>query len=504
MSVTCRRKATEGQPHSWKINGKVITIKREQKGLCKHWKQGLCTALATCMAASLLQTRDFASGPGFNAYDAVSVEESVTLHTEFLTSVHSAESALEAVSRQANSMTDEQKRNPADVNQAVLFAETAVAAAVRRTESAPVIHVSKDTLSTLAETARQVRDQAAQALTDSGVSVARTVAATATLETQSDAFTLVIHSDILDTAAEKIKVSKTTAPEFSITLRPDDFRQELRPDENDPAPYKLYISVAVTAGEDGTPSVRVDVPDGQLSAPLTLSLNPGSNEPSTLSVRGASGENAPARYNPASRTLDARLDSSDVYTFGKRNVTFSDLTDKDRKVRMAVEALARVNVVYGYPDHTFHPERAVTRAEFVAFVMRVLGRVNNSLKSPFADVTEEHGCYHEIASAYYYGIIKGYDEEHFCGEKFISKTQIYTILGRILESEMGYWPPENPAEYLAGEFVDTVDEWAQNEIALATREGLVIRQSTGCFDGQQMMGRGDVALIIYGLYQRLA
>jgi hypothetical protein len=119
-------------------------------------------------------------------------------------------------------------------------------------------------------------------------------------------------------------------------------------------------------------------------------------------------------------------------------------------------------------------------------------------------VTEEHGCYHEIASAYYYGIIKGYDETHFCGEKQISKTQIYTILGRILEREMGYWTPENPGEYLAEEYTDTVDEWAWPEVALATREGLVIRQSTGAFDGLQTMNRGDVALIIYGLYQRLA
>ena len=482
----------------------MVTIKREQKGLRKHWKQGLCTTLSACMAVTCLQTWAFALEPGFSAYDAVSVDTSVTLHTEFLTSVNSAESALEAVSRQAKSMTEQQKRNPADVNQSVLFAETAVAEAVRQTNNATVIHISKDTLSTLTETARQVRDETAKALTDNGVSLPRTVAATATLETQAAAFTLVIHSDILDTAAEKIRVTKTTDPAFSITFRPADFKRELRPDENDPAPYKLYISVAITHGEDGVPKVRVDVPDGQLSAPLTLSMNPGSNEPSTLAVRGATGENAPAHYNAASRTLDARLDSSDVYTFGKRNVTFSDLTDKDRKIRMAVEALARVNVVYGYPDNTFHPERAVTRAEFVAFVMRVLGRVNNSLKSPFVDVTEEHGCYHEIASAYYHGVIKGYDEEHFCGEKLISKTQIYTILGRILETEMGYWPPENPAEYLAGEFTDTVDEWAQSEIALATREGLVIRQSTGCFDGQQMMSRGDVALIIYGLYQRLA
>ena len=138
-----------------------------------------------------------------------------------------------------------------------------------------------------------------------------------------------------------------------------------------------------------------------------------------------------------------------MYTFGKRNVFFTDLAQKDRKIRAAVEALARVNVVYGYSDNTFRPEQAVTRAEFVAFVMRAMGRVNNSLKSPFLDVTEGHGCFHEIASAYYYGVIKGYDENHFCGERFISKTQIYAILGRILQREMGYLEIENASEYLA-------------------------------------------------------
>ena len=477
----------------------MITIKR-------IWKHGLCALLSACVAVGILQTRDMASGPGIRVYDAVSVDGSLTLHTEFLTAVDSPESAFEAVSRQANAMSDEQKRNPADVNQAVLFAETAVAAAVRKSDNAPVIHISKDTLSELAQTAKEVRDRAAQVLSEGGVAVTRTLSATATVETSANAFTLVIHSDILDTAADKIRVD---APEFSITFRPGDFKAELRPDPEDPAPRTLPISVALVPGEyePGTtvqiPRVKIDVPDGQLSAPLTLSLNPGSNEPSTLSVYGAAGESAASKYNPASRTLDACLDASDVYTFGKRNVYFTDLTEKDRKVRTAVETLARVNVVYGYPDHTFHPERAVTRSEFVAFVMRTLGRVNNSLKSPFVDVTEENGCYHEVASAYYYGIIKGYDEEHFCGEKLISKTQIYTILGRILENEMGYWPPENPAEYLKEEFTDTVDEWAQSEIALAVREGLVIRQSDGAFDGLQMMDRGDVALIIYGLYQRL-
>ena len=468
-------------------------------------KRGLCAALSLFMA--------FAPFPRASAhvlYDAVSADSEVSLCADALAEVSGAESAWDAVSRQAAAMTEEQKRTPADASQAAAFAEEAVAAAVTRKTDAPVIVVSADALSALIAAAGEVRDGAARTLAEGGVSVTRKLASTVTIETDAPAFTILICSDILDSEADKIRIASAADPGFSVTFRPADFNAELRPDPENPEPRTLSIGVELLAGEcePGTdvpvPRIGLTAPGGQLSAPVTLSLNPGSNEPSALAVRSASGETAVSRYNPASHTLDARLDSGDVYTFGKRNVSFTDLAERDRKIRTAVETLARVNVVYGYADHTFRPEQAVTRAEFVAFVMRVLGRVNNSLKSPFEDVTEENGCYHEIASAYYYGIIKGYDETHFCGDRLISKTQIYAILGRILEREMGYWTPENPGEYLAEEFTDTVDEWARPEIALAVREGLVIRQSTGAFDGQLMMNRGDVALIIYGLYQRLA
>ena len=476
-----------------------------QSGYGVRWKRTLCAALCAILCAAPLSPASAVS-----LYDAVAVDETASIHAELLAEVCNAESAWEAVSRQANAMTEEQKRNPADINQAALFAEEAVAAAVKRKTDAPVIVVSAETLSPFIATAAEVRDGAAKALAENGVSVTRKIASTVTLETDAPAFTILICSNMLDTKADKVRITSSAPPGFSVTFRPADFSAELRPDPENPEPRTLSIGVELSAGEcePGTgvpvPQVKITAPDGQLSAPVTLSMNPGSNEPSSLAMKSASGEAAVSRYNPASRTLDARLDSSDVYTFGKRNIYFTDLLEKDRKIRTAVEALARVNVVYGYSDHTFRPEQAVTRAEFVAFVMRVLGRVNNSLKSPFEDVTEAHGCYHEIASAYYYGIVRGYDETHFCGDILISKTQIYAILGRILEREMGYWPPENPQECLAEEFTDAVDEWAQAEVALAVREGLVIRQSDGAFAGQQMMSRGDVALIIYGLYQRLA
>lgn len=518
-------------------------------------KRVLCAVLSLCAAVSMLSIPDAGAEeavPGRNVYESFTPEGSVLLHTELLTGIHSVESAAAAVSRQASSMSAREKEDPACVDQALLFAEAAIAAAVRTKVSGGRILVSRETVSAIEPQSAEAGKQARAALEQGGVPIHRPLPETVVFETPLSAFTIEIHSDILDTEVEKIRIEKTGAPSFAVTFRPEDLKAELRPETAapiaspvDPAPTASTVSntpaegtapaaagasadpaasvpaepyparvleIAVrdtgTAFEPGTtvriPAISLEVPGGQLSSPVTLSLYPGSAEPASLRIDSQQGSASASRYHPAFRTLDTRVDSTDVYTFGRGSVKFSDLTEKNAKLRTAVEALARINVVYGYSDQTFRPDQSVTRAEFVAFVMRALGRVNNSLKSPFLDVTEGNGCYHEIASAYYYGIIKGYDPDHFCGEKLISKTQIYAILGRILQSEMGYWTPEHPEEYLSQEYADQIPAWAQGDVAIATREGLVIRQDTGRFDGDRMMNRGDVALVIYGLYQRIA
>lgn len=462
-------------------------------------------ALTACMALSLL-------GPPARAatgqiYGSFHADADLTLHRELLESVESAADAGTAVGRQLQGMTAAQRADPADVDQATAYAEAAIASAARGEVGEGPVHISAETVGALMERASAAREAVSGALSENGVVPHRKIARTVVFETERTDVTIVIHPDVLDTGVEKVRVACVGTPAFAVTIRPADLAADLRP-ESGPRTLTIRAAQTGTACEPGTtvpiPAVRVEVPDGQLSAPVTLSLEPGSAEPSTLRIRGVGGEASASRYEASSHTLDARIDASDIYTFGRETVSFPDLAERNDELRRAVEALARVDVVYGHSDGTFRPDDAVTRAEFIAFVMRALGRVNNALKSPFLDVTESSGCYHEIASAYYYGIVKGYDADHFRGELPISKTQIYAILGRILEGEMGYWPPEDPSGYLSGEFADEVAAWARSDIAIAVREGLLIRQEDGRFDGGRTVDRGDVALIIYGLYQRLA
>ena len=84
----------------------------------------------------------------------------------------------------------------------------------------------------------------------------------------------------------------------------------------------------------------------------------------------------------------------------------------------------------------------------------------------------------------------------------ISKSQIITVSGRVLSSEMNYRAPANTGTYL-GKYSDSVPDYAQAMAALAAREGLVVYRTDGTFSGDKNMTRGDAAIILYRLFQKI-
>ena len=194
-----------------------------------------------------------------------------------------------------------------------------------------------------------------------------------------------------------------------------------------------------------------------------------------------------------------------MYVFKKNNRHFEDISGRDQEVRQAIEYLANKEIINGFNESEFRPDRIVNRSYFVAFVMRALGRVNNFATTDLKDV--ESWCYPEVASGVTRGYVGGYADGTFRGSLNISKTHIYAIFGRILAKEKNfqYNRPEDPAEYLASIYVDSdeIPAWARADIALAETAGLVVHREDRRFAGNDMVDRGDAALIILGLYEKI-
>lgn len=132
----------------------------------------------------------------------------------------------------------------------------------------------------------------------------------------------------------------------------------------------------------------------------------------------------------------------------------------------AVSTLSLMNVINGYPDGTFGPEKNVTRAEFTAMLMRTLGYGSTGSTSaaelPFTDVDDNNSDINwaipNINTAYAMGIINGYEDQTFRPSADVA----YEEAVKMIVCTLGY-----------GSNVDTsTDPWYANYIAIASQIGL--------------------------------
>ena len=96
----------------------------------------------------------------------------------------------------------------------------------------------------------------------------------------------------------------------------------------------------------------------------------------------------------------------------------------------AINTLADFDIIKGYPDGTFQPDNAVTRAEFTSLVMRTLGLgdIVGSAESPFSDVPANHYALDNIKVAYDMGIILGMGDGTFMPDERVTYEQAVKMI----------------------------------------------------------------------------
>ena len=114
---------------------------------------------------------------------------------------------------------------------------------------------------------------------------------------------------------------------------------------------------------------------------------------------------------------------------------YSDI-EKGTEVYNSVSLLSDLNIISGYADGSFKPYKTLTRAEFAKLIVMIYDKETeakaNSLASAFKDVPQGAwytGCVNYIASR---EIINGYADGTFGPDKPITYAEAVTILCRIL------------------------------------------------------------------------
>lgn len=159
---------------------------------------------------------------------------------------------------------------------------------------------------------------------------------------------------------------------------------------------------------------------------------------------------------------------------------FSDVPD-GHSYKEAITTLNAFNIINGYTDGTFAPDKTITRAEFTKIIVYMLGY--GSFTTPinsFSDLPESHWANSNIKVAYDKGIVSGFEDNTFRPDNAVTYEQAL----KMLVCTLGY---SFDAEAMGG----YPDGYRSTAITLGLTSGISDRLYT---DGAT---RGMVAQIVF-------
>ncbi|MGF9643040.1 S-layer homology domain-containing protein [Paenibacillus sp. FSL L8-0502] len=201
------------------------------------------------------------------------------------------------------------------------------------------------------------------------------------------------------------------------------------------------------------------------------------------------------------QNVDGKLEAiiksnhNSIYAVVSADKKFKDL--ENHWAQKDVEMLANKLIVQGVQPDIFEPNRAVTRAEFVAMLVRGLGMQEKPLTEPFTDVKENAWYAGSVGAAVEAGLIRGYGNQSFGPERLITREEIVVITEKAAHyAQTLNADPTNEKYKEIYSDASAVSPWAQDAMAHATEQGLIKGVSPDLLAPKQQAARAEATSII--------
>ncbi|BAU27112.1 cohesin domain-containing protein [Aneurinibacillus soli] len=155
-----------------------------------------------------------------------------------------------------------------------------------------------------------------------------------------------------------------------------------------------------------------------------------------------------------------------------------------------IQQLVQSGAVNGYPDGTFKPNQTITRAEFVAMVVKAFGlQPKENQGVVFTDI-QNHWAKEAIKIAYANGIINGYNATTFGANDTITREQMAVILTNIKKNG-------TEGKQLSFKDATSISAWAQKAVSKAVEEGIVTGYPDQTFKPHKTATRAEAVTMIH-------
>lgn len=209
-------------------------------------------------------------------------------------------------------------------------------------------------------------------------------------------------------------------------------------------------------------------------------------------------EKVAGKYDPATGQVTVSRKHFSKYFVNVSTDTFDDIKGA-QWAQQAIEVLAGKGIINGKGQGVFAPSAKITRAEFVALVVRMLQLEANDGVLPFSDVDMSKWYAKDIVAAYQYDIIEG-SGDTFAPMATVTRQEAAKIINNAL-NYMGI-KSEADSSLIDDRFEDmsSIATWAKEAVATVYREGIIKGKPGNVFDPSTEATRAEVAMMIYKLY----
>lgn len=245
--------------------------------------------------------------------------------------------------------------------------------------------------------------------------------------------------------------------------------------------------------------------------PDRINLDPGEEISLAAQVRGKDGRVRQLPFQEVRWELEGEIGSIAEGKFsaagtdaaGKIRARFLDFTVevpvtvgmplppdvKGHWAESCIAGLLKRDIVRGYPDGSFCPDRPVTRAEFVTLLAGAFGWQTPDLSSlPFQDEIPDWAL-SGVKSAWSRGIVKGYEDATFRPDRMVSRTELAAFMALALQL------PDD-SQPLTFKDAEQVPGWAVDAVQRIAAAG-IMQGSDGYFRPTAAATRAEVATLIY-------
>ncbi|MFD0959786.1 cadherin-like beta sandwich domain-containing protein [Paenibacillus chungangensis] len=166
--------------------------------------------------------------------------------------------------------------------------------------------------------------------------------------------------------------------------------------------------------------------------------------------------------------------TNSAYALISHSASYSDVTAAWQQ--SAVTNLASRMIIMGVDKTHFDPNADITRAEFVAMIVRALGLADSGTVSAFKDVQADDWYNVALAQAHSYGIINGYTDGTFRPNQTITREEAMAMIAQAMKiAGISTELDSADIDAILSRFADQhiLSGWAREAVAAAIQKGLV-------------------------------